>query len=57
MQPSFREFYFDDETKFEVKVIDTWDMTIEDRGVVQGRFKIELPGKPYMAIQIKKYLS
>ena len=54
MLRSFREYYFDDETQFRVKVIDTWNMTVEDRGVFKGKFKVELPGKPYMAIQIKK---
>lgn len=54
MRPSFREFYFDEETKFQVRVIDTWNMTIEDKGIHQGKFKIELPGREYMAVQIKK---
>lgn len=54
MRPSFREFHFDDETEFEVKVIDTWNMTIENSGRYHGRFKVELPGRQYMAVQIKK---
>ena len=54
MRPSFRDFCFDEETPFRVKVIDTWDMTVEDRGVFCGKFRVELPGKPYMAVQIKK---
>lgn len=54
MRPSFRDYYFDDETKFRVKVIDTWEMTVEDRGVFSGKFRVELPGKAYMAVQIKK---
>lgn len=54
MRPSFREFYFDEETEFEVNVIDTWEMTVERRGAFHGRFRIELPGKPYMAVQIRK---
>ncbi len=54
MRPSFREYHFDDETEFEVKVIDTWNMTIENRGTVKGKFKVELPGIPYMAVQIRK---
>lgn len=54
MRPSFREFYFDDETEFRVKVIDTWDMTVKDEGVRKGKFRVALPGKPYMAVQIKK---
>lgn len=54
MRPSFRDYYFDDETAYEVKVIDTWEMTVENRGVFTGKFRVELPGKSYMAVQIKK---
>ena len=54
MRPSFREFHFDDTTPFAVRVIDTWEMTVEDRGVFSGRFRVELPGKEYMAIQIRR---
>ena len=54
MRPSFRDYYFDDETEYEVKVIDTWEMTVENRGVFKGKFRVELPGKPYMAVQMKK---
>ena len=54
MRPSFREFYFDDETEYEVEVIDTWEMTIENRGIHKGKFTVELPGKAYMAIRMKK---
>lgn len=54
MSPSFRDYYIDEETEYEVKVIDTWNMTIENKGVHKGHFRIELPGKQYMAVQIKK---
>lgn len=54
MRPSFREFYFDEETKYHVEVIDTWNMTIEDLGVHQGKFRIDLPGRQFMAIRMKK---
>ena len=54
MRPSFREFHFDENTKYHVEVIDTWNMTIEDRGVKNGKFRVELPGIPYMAIRIYK---
>ena len=57
MRPSFRDFYFDDDTSFTVRVIDTWNMTVEDRGVYKGKFRIELPGRPYMAVQIRKALQ
>ena len=40
-----------DNKKYRVEVIDTWNMTrtivMEN---VNGRVKVELPGKPYMAI-------
>ena len=52
MRPSFRDFYFDNDTPFRVRVIDTWNMLIEERGIHTGRFRIELPGKQYMAVQI-----
>ncbi|MCD7819171.1 MAG: DUF5605 domain-containing protein, partial [Lachnospiraceae bacterium] len=54
MQPSSHDFYFDDRTEFSVRVIDTWNMTIEDRGVYQGKFTVELPSRQYMAIQLTK---
>ena len=54
MRPTFREFYFDDVTPYEVEVIDTWNMTIENKGVFTGKMKIELPGREYMAVRIRK---
>ena len=54
MRPSFREFYFDDSNTYEVEVIDTWEMTSQKAGRYQGKFKIELPGKEYMAVRIRK---
>lgn len=54
MRPTFREFYFDDVTPYEVEVIDTWNMTIENKGVHTGKMKIELPGREYMAVRIRK---
>lgn len=54
MRPSFKEFYFDDETVYEAEVIDTWNMTVEKKGRYQGKFKVELPGRPYMAVRIRK---
>ena len=53
-QPAFRRFYFDDSHDYAVEVIDTWEMTITPAGVHRGRFRIELPGKPYMAIRITR---
>ena len=57
MRPSFRDFCFDEETPYQAEVLDTWNMTIENRGVFRGKFRIELPGKEYMAIRIRKVSS
>jgi len=54
MRPSYREFDMKDGFEYEVEVIDTWNMTIKKVGVFSNKFKIELPGKPYMAIRMKK---
>ena len=51
-QPSFKRFYFDDTNKYRVEVIDTWDMTIEQKGEFSGLFRVDLPAKQYMAIRI-----
>lgn len=53
-KPTFRDFNFDDSTPYQVEVIDTWEMTIVDAGVHQGKFRINLPGKEYMAIRFQK---
>lgn len=54
MRPSFKDFYFDEDSKWKVRVLDTWNMTIEDRGIYQGKFRVELPARQYMAIQIRR---
>lgn len=53
-RPCFREYHFDDESWYEVEVLDTWEMTRTKKGVFRGKFKVELPGKEYMAIRMKK---
>jgi len=53
-RPSFRIYHFDDINTYEVEVIDTWDMTVTKAGSFKGRFRVELPGKEYMAVRIKK---
>lgn len=54
MNPSFRDYYIDDETEYEVKVIDTWNMTVENKGIHKGHFRIDLPGRKYIAVQLKQ---
>ncbi len=53
-RPSFRYFELDQNSVFEAEVIDTWNMTIENMGRFQGRFKIELPGREYIAVRLRR---
>ena len=53
MRPSFRDFYFADTTEYQVEIIDTWEMTITDGGIHKGQFRVQLPGKEYIAVRIK----
>ena len=52
-RPSFREFNFDEQSEYEVELIDTWEMTIEKKGKFKGKFTIDMPGKEYMAIRMR----
>lgn len=38
----------------DVYVLDTWEMTMEERGIFTGKCKIELPVKEGMAILAEK---
>jgi hypothetical protein len=53
LRPLYRDLYFDDETEYEVDVIDTWNMEIQPQGVFKGRFRIVVGGKPYMALRVR----
>lgn len=54
MRPSFRKYYFDEKTEYRAEVIDTWNMTVESRGIYKGSFEITLPARQYMAVRIQK---
>jgi len=56
-RPSFREFYYDDNNDYDAEVIDTWEMTIVKKGVYRGKFRVDLPGKEYMAVRIRGGIS
>jgi len=51
-QPSFRTFTMPEGKKYKVDIIDTWEMTITEVGVYSGDFRIEMPGKQYMAVRM-----
>lgn len=54
-QPSFRSFRMKSGIRYKADVIDTWNMTVEERdGVYEGAFRIELPGRPYIAVRLRR---
>ena len=53
-RPSFRCVWVDDETLYDVDIVDTWNMTVTYAGRFQGRFELPLPGRQYMGIRLRK---
>ncbi len=53
-RPSWRDYHIDEDTSFQVDVIDTWNMTIADAGVHRGRFRIALPARESMAVRLRR---
>lgn len=54
-QPSFRTFHMPKDKKYYVDIIDTWNMTIKRLpGLYSGDFRIDLPGKQYIAVRMIK---
>ena len=54
MRPSFRVFFLDDCTPYRAEVIDTWNMAVTDAGIHTGRFRVDLPARPYMAVRLAR---
>ena len=42
------------ENRYHVNIIDTWNMTIADKGVYTGHSIIDLPSKQYILLQIQQ---
>ena len=54
-RPSFRIFRMPKGMQFKVDVIDTWNMTINELpGTFEGDFRIELTGRSYIAVRMRK---
>lgn len=54
-QPLWREFRMPEGNRYKVEIIDTWNMIIEELpGEYEGTFKIDLPGRPYIAVRMRK---
>jgi len=52
-QPAFRKFHMPEGQKFTVDIIDTWNMELHRLpGTFTGQFRIELPGRQFMAVRI-----
>ncbi len=52
-QPAFRPFSFSKRKKYEVEIIDTWEMSITKmEDIYSGDFRIDLPGKSYICVKI-----
>ena len=53
-QPTYRRFVMPQGIRFQIDVIDTWNMTVETLpGTFEGRFRIELPGRQYVAVRLR----
>jgi len=54
-QPAQYTFRPPDGGRFRVDVIDTWEMTISPlEGLREGEFTVKLPGKPYIAVRLRR---
>ncbi len=53
-RPTFRWFDMGNEDDYDVEILDTWNMTVRFAGRFRGRFRIELPGREYMAVRMRK---
>lgn len=50
-RPAKRSFRLPPDKKYEIEVLDTWDMTTTKlEGTYSGNIEIKLPGKPYIAV-------
>lgn len=56
-RPSFRLLELPEDSKFKIEVIDTWNMTITPvEGEFSGKFRLDLPGRQYIALRITKII-
>ncbi|MBN1777740.1 MAG: DUF5605 domain-containing protein [Clostridiales bacterium] len=54
MRPSSRVFTMAEDAAFAVTVLDTWNMTKDEKGTHRGTFTVSLPARPYIAVQLKR---
>lgn len=51
-RPGFLQYELTPGRKYHVELIDTWNMTIEDRGICEHKFTVQMPSRLYMAIRM-----
>lgn len=54
MRPCRRRFLLPQGERYEAEIIDTWQMTVTPAGIVQGETVLELPGRPYIAVRLRR---
>ena len=54
MRPSYRDYHVPEGTAYQVELIDTWRMTRTDCGVCEGRFRVRMPARCFMAVYMKR---
>ena len=54
-QPAWKVFRLPADATFRIDVIDAWEMTITPvAGTFSGETRVELPGRPYVAVRIRR---
>ena len=54
-RPRFRSFWLPEHIRYQIDVIDTWDMTISTLpGDYSGLVRVDLPAKQYMAVRFRE---
>lgn len=54
-RPAFKILDLPNDREFSIEVIDSWNMTITPlEGTYSGKFRLELPGKQYIALRIQR---
>lgn len=55
-QPIYKDLSLPKGNKYRIEIIDVWNMTITPvGGVFEGDVRIDMPGKPYIALRIRKF--
>lgn len=54
-QPAYKDLSLSEENRYEIDIIDTWNMRIERvEGIFRGNCRIQLGTRPYLALRVRK---